>query len=82
MPVAASLVSRAVPVSGRPASIGAGIVGVTSGTPVGRIGPAPGDVVMSLGAHASSPSASPYRAGKLAPRVSGQATADQRYVLL
>ena len=44
--------SRVVPVSGHPASIGTGIVGVTAGTPAAGVGLAPGDVVRSLGAHA------------------------------
>jgi S1-C subfamily serine protease len=37
---------------GHPSSIGAGIVGVTAGTPAAAVGLAPGDVTVSLGGHA------------------------------
>ena len=38
--------------SGHPASIGTGIVEVTAGTPAPAVGPAPGDLIVSLGGHA------------------------------
>jgi len=45
-------VSRVVPVSGHPASIGTGIVEVTAGTPAPAVGLALGDLIVSLGGHA------------------------------
>jgi S1-C subfamily serine protease len=46
------VVSYPVPVPGNPASSGAGIAGITPGTPAARAGLVPGDVIVSIGGHA------------------------------
>ncbi len=42
----------AVPVPGHPGTTGAGVAGVSAGTPAARAGLAPGDVIVSVGGHA------------------------------
>jgi S1-C subfamily serine protease len=46
------VVSYPVLVPGNPASAGAGIAGITPGTPAARAGLVPGDVITSIGGHA------------------------------
>jgi serine protease Do len=46
------VVSYGVQVPGNPASAGAGVTGVTAGTPAARAGLVPGDVITSIGGHA------------------------------
>ena len=46
------VVSYSVPVPGNPASAGAGVAGITPGTPAARAGLVPGDVIVSIGGHA------------------------------
>ena len=46
------VVSYGVQVPGNPASAGAGVVGVTAGTPTADAGLMPGDVIVSIGGHA------------------------------
>ena len=44
--------SYGVPVPTNPAIAGAGVVGITPGTPTARAGLVPGDVIVSIGGHA------------------------------
>ena len=46
------VVSYGVPVPGNPAIAGAGVAGITPGTPAARAGLVPGDVITSIGGHA------------------------------
>ena len=46
------VVSYGVPVPGNPATGGAGVVGITPGTPTARAGLVSGDVIVSIGGHA------------------------------
>jgi S1-C subfamily serine protease len=46
------VVSYGILVPGNPASTGAGVAGITPGTPAARAGLAPGDVIVSIGRHA------------------------------
>ena len=46
------VVSYGVPVPGNPASAGAGVAGITPGTPAAGSGLVPGDVIVSIGGHA------------------------------
>ncbi len=46
------VVSYGVQVPGNPASAGAGVTGVTPGTPAAKAGLVPGDVITSIGGHA------------------------------
>jgi len=46
------VVSYSVPVPGNPASTGAGVAGITPGTPAARAGLVAGDVITSIGGHA------------------------------
>jgi S1-C subfamily serine protease len=45
------VVSYGVPVPGNPASAGAGVAGITPGTPAAWAGLVPGDVITSIGGH-------------------------------
>ena len=50
--IGVQVVPYGVEVPGNPASAGAGVAGITPGTPAARAGLVPGDVIVSIGGHA------------------------------